>query len=41
MGIHGFEPDIVIRADRDHAPCLELKPEAIEGSYPSAGTKRN
>jgi hypothetical protein len=35
------KPDIVIHTDNNHALCLELKLESIEGTYPAAGTERS
>src|SRR5204862_2470266 len=34
------KPDIVIHADREHALCIELKLESVEGSYPSEASEK-
>ena|ERR1700722_17748943 len=34
------KPDLVINIDNQHALCLELKLESIEGTYPASGAER-
>lgn len=34
------KPDIVIHTDNQHAVCLELKLESMEGTYPAASSER-
>jgi hypothetical protein len=34
------KPDVVINVDNQHALCLELKLDSIEGTYPASGAER-